>query len=128
MQRMTTQRQTIRLVLEQADRPLSPQEIFSLAQAEAPQLGLATVYRTLNAFLDEGWLVAVDVPGEAPRYELAGKAHHHHFHCRACGRVYELHGCPGDLHALTPPGFRAEAHHLTISGLCAGCTHPRRGR
>ena len=126
MRRKTSQRQIIREVIQQADRPLSPGEICALAQADAPQLGIATVYRTLSLLLAEGWIEAVELPGEGLRYEVAGKAHHHHFRCRRCGLVFELEGCPGNMKALMPRGFTAESHSLVIYGVCANCTAARR--
>ncbi len=119
--RRTQQRSAIRQALSEADRPLSPQEILSAARNALPSLGIATVYRNVRCLVGEGWLRAVDLPGAASRYELAGKVHHHHFHCRACDRVFEVEGCPGDLRTLAPKGFKPEAHEVILYGLCAGC-------
>lgn len=91
------------------------------AQSGHPRLGIATVYRTVKAWVDEGKLVQVDLPGAAPRYELAGKGHHHHFLCRACDRVFELSGCPDGLSRLTPRGFAVESHDVVLYGVCAAC-------
>ncbi|MEM7050912.1 MAG: transcriptional repressor [Acidobacteriota bacterium] len=121
MQRQTLQRSAIRTALEHAGRPLSPQEILELAQDSAPGLGIATVYRNLKKLLEKGWLREVELPGAASRYELTGKGHHHHFHCRACDRVYEVEDCPGRLAELAPPGFRTEDHELILYGVCATC-------
>lgn len=119
--RETRQRQAIRRAFDEAERPLGPQEVLDAAQAMVPGLGLATVYRTIKSLLDEGWLVSVDVPGRPPHYERAGKEHHHHFHCRECGKVFEVEGCPGNLKSLAPPGFKVEGHELTLYGVCPGC-------
>ncbi|NUN95068.1 MAG: transcriptional repressor, partial [Candidatus Omnitrophica bacterium] len=86
-----------------------------------PGLGIATVYRTLKSLLEEGSVVAVEMPGQALRYEAAGKEHHHHFHCRGCGRVFEVEGCPTGIGRLTPPGFRLEGHEIVLHGLCPDC-------
>jgi Fur family ferric uptake transcriptional regulator len=69
----------------------------------------------------EGELVAVELPGSPPHYEVAGLLHHHHFHCNACGRVYDLQGCPGNIEKLTPRGFKLEKHEIVLYGRCAGC-------
>ena len=76
MERNTVQRRAIHLVLEQSGRPMGPVEMFEAAKAHAPGLGIATVYRTIKRLLDEGYLQQVDLPGEAPRYETAGRPHH----------------------------------------------------
>lgn len=121
MERKTIQRQAIREAIEEASRPLSPQEVLDLARERVKQIGIATVYRTIKSLLAEGVLKAVDLPGEPPRYEPAGKHHHHHFRCRTCNKVYEIEGCPKDLKRMAPRGFRVEGHDLVLYGLCAGC-------
>jgi len=128
----TRQRRAIREALERAGRPLGAREVHEAAQAAVPGLGLATVYRALKTLADDDTIHAVALPGEAPRYEVAGKAHHHHFQCRTCGRVFEVDGCLGDtspLAALTPAGFRLAAHEIILYGNCAGCVNAdsRRG-
>jgi Fur family ferric uptake transcriptional regulator len=122
MERKTRQRDAIRQVFEEIPRPLGPQEVLDAGRQHVAGLGIATVYRTINSLVDTGWLVTVELPGEPPRYERAGAAHHHHFHCRACTRVFEIHGCPGDLRDLAPAGFRLEGHEVVLYGQCAQCT------
>lgn len=122
MERDTQQRRAIRAVIEEAGRPLGPREVLDSARSQCPGLGIATVYRTLKAGVEGGWLRQVDLPGDAPRYEITGKQHHHHFHCRACDRVYEIDGCPGEgLRKLTPPGFSLEEHEVVLYGRCPEC-------
>ncbi len=121
LQRRTRQRDAVLAALEQADRPLSPREILSEAGQALPALGIATVYRHLAGLLADGALREVALPGEPSRYELAGKAHHHHFRCRRCAAVYELAACPGDFERLAPAGFLVEEHEFYLMGLCAGC-------
>lgn len=121
MQRKTRQRETIVEVIGRADRPLSPQEILRLASKRLPGLGLATVYRAIKDLAADGQLTTVEIPGEPPRYEIAGKEHHHHFHCRKCDRVFEMNGCPGPLRALAPKGFKVEGHEILLHGLCDRC-------
>lgn len=120
--RDTQQRRAIRAAIDDANRPLSPREVLESARRGSPGLGIATVYRTLKTWVDEGGLTQVDLPGEPPRYEVTGKQHHHHFHCRSCDRVYELQGCPEGLRSLTPPGFSLESHEVVLYGRCAECS------
>ena len=120
-ERNTRQRRTIREVVERAGRPLSTDEILASAQASIPSLGKATVYRSIRALLDEGWLTAVDVPGRSALYERAGKEHHHHFQCSHCNRVYELGACASEIRGELPAGFISTGHDVTIYGACAAC-------
>jgi Fur family transcriptional regulator, ferric uptake regulator len=121
IQRETRQRKAIRKALREAGHPLSPQELLEAARRHVSGLGIATVYRNLRTLQDEGEIEAVELPGEPARYEIAGKTHHHHFHCRECDRVYEVEGCPGNLEEVTPEGFRLESHEFVLYGLCEGC-------
>ena len=121
MQRKTQQRAAIRKTFEDAGRPLSPREVLDSAQDETPGLGIATVYRNIRALVDGGWLNSVGLPGAPDRYEVAGKHHHHHFHCRECDAVFEVEACPKDVGELTPEGFEVESHEIILYGLCSAC-------
>ncbi|MFT7512978.1 MAG: Fur family ferric uptake transcriptional regulator [Candidatus Omnitrophota bacterium] len=120
-QRKTRQRSAIRNTIQVAGRPLSPQEVLELAQVEVPQLGQATVYRSLNSLVEEGVIRAVELPGERARYEPADLAHHHHFICTACKKVYDLEGCMLKHELKLPKGFTVVSHEITLSGTCPAC-------
>ncbi len=121
MQRHTQQQDAIQAVLEDTDRPLTPAEILERARSAVPRLGLATVYRALNRLQEQNAVVAVPIPGGSTRYEQADLAHHHHFVCTRCGRVYEVPGCADNIETLAPPGFLVHGHEITLSGICAAC-------
>lgn len=98
-------------------------EIHLAASRKAGALGIRTVYRVVRRLQESGVIVSVPVSGGPDRYELASIAakHHHHFHCTACDRIYDIEGCPGGLKKLVPNGFKLETHELTLSGLCRSC-------
>jgi Fur family transcriptional regulator, ferric uptake regulator len=121
MIRNTRQRDAIRHVLDTVGRPLSPEEVLAAAQSHVEGLGIATVYRNLKNLVEEGWLVAVDLPGQSARYELAGKGHHHHFHCQTCGQVFDLPGCVKGVDAMVPKGFQVTGHDVLLYGVCRSC-------
>ena len=121
MIRQTRQRKAIQNVFKSIERPLNPQEILEEANAFYSGLGIATVYRCIKQLLEEGSLIPVDVPGGKNHYELAGKKHHHHFHCRECSRVFEVDGCVGNFNKMKPKGFQLESHEVILFGLCAEC-------
>jgi Fur family ferric uptake transcriptional regulator len=128
MERSTRQRSAIRQVIDEARRPLSPPEVLELAQQQVAAMGMATVYRNLKLLVDEGAVQVVTLPGDSPRYESAGHAHHHHFQCEACGRVFDVHACPGDLSGMAPAGFQVHHHELTLYGQCADCLQTKAAR
>jgi Fur family transcriptional regulator, ferric uptake regulator len=122
--RKTKQRDALREVFERAERPLSIAELLERASNQVDGLGVATVYRTVNALLEERWIEAVEIAGEAARYERSDKAHHHHFQCEKCDRVFDIAGCMDNLRKLAPPKFRIKTHDVTLYGLCASCAGP----
>ena len=121
MERNTAQRRAIHRALEESGRPMGPNEIFDAAKLFAPGLGIATVYRAIKNLLEENVLAQVELPGEPPRYELAGKDHHHHFRCNSCNKVYDLQGCPDSFKQFLPKGFKLEGHEIYLFGLCTAC-------
>lgn len=121
MERATRQRDAIHTVLLGAGRPLSVQEIHKDARQGVAAIGVATVYRTVKALIDEGIVTPVVLPGEAPRYEIADRGHHHHFQCRHCERVFDIEHCEQDFAQHLPKGFSVDAHDVTLYGRCADC-------
>jgi len=121
MIRTTHQAEAIRRVLKKAGRPLAPQEIFDAAQREVSGLGIATVYRNLKSLQQEGAVTSVELPGQPPRWELAGDRHHHHFLCSTCDKLYEINACPEDIKNLLPKGFTLEEHDILLRGQCNAC-------
>jgi Fur family transcriptional regulator, ferric uptake regulator len=119
--RKTKQRDAVRAVLEGAERPLSVDELLSAASRRVKRLGVATVYRAVAALVTEGWIEAVEIPGEPTRYERSDKGHHHHFQCEKCDRAFDVAGCLDNLRKLAPPRFRVKEHSVTLYGLCAAC-------
>ena len=84
-------------------------------------MGIATVYRNIKSLVEEEVLQEVRLPGDNPRFEIAGHKHHHHFQCMQCQRVFDVHACPGDMSRLAPKGFTVENHDLTLYGHCKDC-------
>ena len=119
--RDTRQRDAIRQALLDAGRPLAVNELHVLAQEKVAGLGIATVYRNLKDLQAEGRLGQVDLPGEPPRWELVPEGHHHHFLCRTCNKLFEIHDCPEDLQRLLPQGYTLEEHDILLRGQCGDC-------
>jgi Fur family ferric uptake transcriptional regulator len=119
--RNTKQKEAIRAAFIEADRPLSPEETFALAKEEVAGISVATVYRNISALVDDNWLVPVEIPGKPTRYEVAGKAHHHHFQCNECGKLFELEGCAVQIKPRLPRGFMSTGHEFFVYGRCADC-------
>jgi Fur family ferric uptake transcriptional regulator len=113
--RLTNQRRIIVHELE-GERHLSAEEIYDRVKGEHPELGLSTVYRTLDLLteLGEGY----------SRYELATERMHHHARCEQCGKVIEFNEELMEYLALQverETGFVTDWHEITLYGRCADC-------
>ena len=86
-----------------------------------PQIGMVTVYRTLDLFAELGIVRRLDL-GDGARYELA-EDHHHHMICESCGDVSEFEECPLDPERLPLEAseFEVRSHRLEVYGWCAEC-------
>lgn len=122
IRRRSTQRERVFEVMLEAGEPLTPQEILDRAQGDLPSLGIATVYRNLKVFQEEGRVKLVQIPGETPRYETFSGSHHHYFSCRNCGRAFPLDRCAEGLKAMCPKGFQLEDHEIILYGRCKECS------
>ncbi len=95
-----------------------------------PNVGRATVYRTVASLLDAEVLCRVMMESGAPRYELGGRRHHHHLVCIECGRVQDVAGRRVDdfMGALASRyDYDMVGHRLEIYGRCAACQDEGRG-
>lgn len=74
---------------------LTAEEIYDLAKVNSPEIGLATIYRTVQVLLDLHVIDKVTFDDGFTRYELNGEEsasghRHHHAICTGCGKVYSL--------------------------------------
>jgi Fur family ferric uptake transcriptional regulator len=117
----------IHAVIRDAAGPLTVAEIHEVASRER-SIGIATVYRTVNLLLERRLIQDVTLPDGQTRYEAADLDHHHHFHCRKCGQVFDLPGCAitVDDGQTLPGGFEVESHEVTFIGLCPKCGKEKR--
>jgi len=117
----TQQKRVLAEILESANRPLTPQEICAIAKEHIPSLGIATVYRAIKQFVEDGSASLVDIPGISPHYESSSRHHHHFFLCSDCCRVFNLIGCLKGVESLAPTGFRVDKHEIVLFGQCDDC-------
>lgn len=120
MQRKTQQRETIQAVLTEAARPLTVHEILERAAQEVPGIGIATVYRCVKALMEANKVELVEIVGEPLRYETVKSAHHHHFVCEKCKKVFDVEGC-ASIASMVPYGFKLRDHEIVLYGVCAAC-------
>lgn len=123
--RLTQPRRTVMSILETATVPLSPQTIHQRALEIQEDIGLVTVYRTLELLTDLNMVRRVHGPVECHGYVLASPGHHHHLICTNCEKTIEFSG--GDeIQTLldriqVETDFKINHHLLQLFGLCGSC-------
>ena len=127
--KLTPQREaTLRVMLENQVDHLSAEDVYMLVKEKFPDIGLATVYRTLDLLSELKVINKVNFGDGVARYEMRDENrefHHHHLVCQDCGTVIDL-----DESVLSPVkavllkeyGFIADLRHLAIFGRCKDCS------
>jgi len=131
--RITLGREAILGVLATADKHLSAEDIYMRVHPRYPQIGLTTVYRTLDILAEMGLVCKHDFGDGRARYELGqgpDSNHHHHLVCTGCNRVIDYTDFIKDeveLLKRTEKGlskkydFKITNHEIQFFGLCAKC-------
>lgn len=132
--RLTVPRQVILEVLNRTEKHLSTEDVYLQVKKIYPNIGLTTVYRTLELLVQLGLIFKFDFGDGRARYELSegpkGTRHHHHLVCTDCGRVIDYTDFIDDEIELlnqTEKGlskkfnFKITNHLIQFYGLCDKC-------
>lgn len=123
--RITPQRELVIDILAHAGRHMSAEEIYAKLQERTRVSNISTVYRTLDVLWEEGFACRNDLSEGMIVYATHLHGPHIHLVCRRCGGAIEAE--PRMLSALGDAlemeySFKADLEHLSIFGLCAGCS------
>ena len=126
--KFTLQRKVVvDMLLENKGKHMCTEDIYTLAKKKCPEIGLATVYRTLQLLEELGAVNKLNFDDGCSRYELSqqDKDHqHHHLICISCGRVQEV---EDDLLEHLEEKieeknlFKVIDHRVKFFGLCSSC-------
>jgi len=118
--RTTAPRRAIIRILEGKGEGFTAEEI----SRELPEVGRATIFRTIKLLMEVGVVCRLNLFDGAPRYSLSRVGHHHHTVCVKCGNVGEFRATtierlmkaigddiPGDI----------VGHRIEIYVTCARC-------
>lgn len=126
--KLTPQREaTVRVLLENEEDHLSAEDVFMLVKDKAPEIGLATVYRTLELLSELNILEKMNFGDGVARYDLRNDSSHHHHHhliCVQCGAVDEILEdwlAPLEERLEKEYHFKVLDHRLDFQGICHRC-------
>lgn len=129
--KVTTQRIVILEVLEERPQEhLTAEEIYECVKEKYPDIGLATVYRTIQLLSELNLIDKLNLDDGCVRYEIGkqkvGNASHHHHHliCLSCGKVFTFQGdlletLEDKIHETMK--FQIVDHEVKFYGYCDEC-------
>lgn len=124
--RPTRQRVAVTEEMGRSSEFRSAQEVHAALGERGETIGLATVYRALQAMAADEEVDVVRADDGEARYRLCSTGHHHHhLVCRVCGRTEEIEGPEVERWARSVAdrhGFTDIEHVVELFGTCRGCS------
>ena len=125
--RLTWQRWAVAAaVVVNQDRLLTAEELYAQLKKDYPDIGLATVYRTLELLVDLGLVDRVQLGSGPTKYGLrkTDVEMHHQVTCECCGAT-----APLDAQQLEPlfkhlahvSGYQISEIVVRVTGICPNC-------
>jgi Fur family ferric uptake transcriptional regulator len=126
--KLTPQRRAIvDIIIQKEGSHLTTEELYDFVKVDCPEIGLATVYRTVQLLEELGVVSKLDLNDGCYRYELVHENenhHHHHLICSECGKVIEV---QDDLLEIlehdieSKYDFQIKNHSVKFFGICSDC-------
>src|ERR1700743_1850792 len=117
--RSTRQRAAISTLLETLDEFRSAQELHDALRRGGENIGLTSVYRTLQSMASAGMVDTLRTDTGESVYRRCSEHHHHHLVCRSCGSTIEVGGHEveeGGAQVAAQHGFTDVSHTIEIFG------------
>jgi len=122
--KLTRQRQVVIETIAASQDHLTPTAIYEKVHQNQPDIGLATVYRTLNMLAELKLICELHAGGSCHSYTISAPGHHHHLICSNCGKVADFTGyslSKLERRLSQETGFHIQGHLLEFIGLCQAC-------
>jgi Fur family ferric uptake transcriptional regulator len=122
---VSRQREQVLDVFLKTEKHPTINDLYDLVRKKHPQIGLATIYRTMKVICDAGLATETDFGGGIRRFEHKYKHQHHdHLICLKCGRIIEV--ISPEIEKLQESlakkhRFKAVKHRMEIFGICKTC-------
>jgi len=127
--KVTHQREEIAEIFLDSPHHLSAEELYQQIRESHPQVGLSTVYRTLNLLVQAGLASRREFGDGIARYEpVAENKHHDHFICVRCGAIIEFANQKIEelqSEVAQQNNFTVLRHKLELYGYCEKCRRRR---
>lgn len=119
------QKDYILKVLYYSNKHLSAEEIsFELKKNYQMDIGVSTIYRTMNFFEELNIVNTLDIKNSAKKYELSLTMHHDHLICTSCHNIIEFVDEQIEekqIEIAKENNFRLTNHIMVLYGVCSTC-------
>lgn len=126
--KLTPQRRSIvDTIIENEGQHLTAEEIYDKVKRSCPEIGLATVYRTIILLEELGVISRLELNDGCSRYEIlhSNETHrHHHLVCNVCHKVLEVQDDlleDLELDIEKQYKFKILDHSVKFYGVCDDC-------
>lgn len=124
----TKQREILLKTLYNSDMHYTPESLYIEIKKIDPNLniGIATVYRTLNLLEEAQMVTSISFGSAGKKYELANKPHHDHMICKNCGKIIEFENLIIERQQsliAKEYNFKLTGHLMQLYGICGDCNN-----
>lgn len=124
--KFTKQREIIlQTILDKENWHFTAEQLFSAVRKKDKDIGMATIYRTLELMQKLEIIHVLDFGDDSRKYELyLENSHHHHLICKSCGKLIEFNDQDIDYFETELEekyNFAITEHRLRFYGYCEKC-------
>lgn len=110
--------------LETTTKPLDVASLLHFLKKQNIKVDKVTVFRIMNILSEKGLVIPIQLGEGKFRYELSGRADHHHFICETCSDIFDISDCRVDRlesEIKKKKGLLVKRHSLEFFGICKQC-------
>ncbi len=122
--KLTPQRRVVIQAIASNQEHLTPTAIYEKVHQHHPNIGLVTIYRTLEILAKLKLICELHAGDSCRSYTISAPGHHHHLICSNCGKVVDFPSCEleeAQQSLSKQTGFKIDDHLLEFVGLCQAC-------
>ena len=133
--KLTPQRRAIvDTIIRNEGNHLTAEEIYDEVKKDCPEIGLATVYRTVALLEEVNLLSRLELSDGCSRYEIIHQDEehrHHHLSCTKCNKVLEVEEDLSDeleQRVESKYKFKIQDHSVKFFGICENCMEKEKNK
>lgn len=102
-------------------------DIYEALIGDIPTLSKATVYNTMNLFIEHKLIEVLPIESKEARYDIYNPSAHGHFKCEVCENIYDINiEVPLSTLSKDLDGFDVQSKVYNFKGVCRNCMEKMR--